>query len=103
MAKAVEKIKEEFLKMLPPMTTAYVAIAALVLGKAVLFADTLPAINRFPDKPHVHNIGWSHSWALQIVLLLLILIHVITTEMARVLGRDRLRRIFFGPLPRSAA
>jgi hypothetical protein len=75
MATAVEKIKEELLKMLPPtifffvalhivvfirvlmlkqtglapMTTASVAVAALVLGKAVLIADMLPVINRFPE------------------------------------------------------
>jgi hypothetical protein len=166
MAKAVEKIKEEILKMLPPtifffvalhivvfirvlmlkqtglppMTTASVAVAALVLGKAVLIVDMLPAINRFPEKPLVYNIGWKttmyllvslvihylerlvefwrktggfvagnerllqeivwpHFWALQIVLLLLISLYVTTTEMARVLGPDRLRRILFGPLP----
>jgi hypothetical protein len=117
------------------MTTASVAVAALVLGKAVLIADMLPSINRFPEKPLVYNIGWKtaiylwcqfaihyleqlvefwrktgglvaasekllqeivwpHFWALQIVLM-----YVTTAEMARVLGRDRLRRILFGPLP----
>jgi hypothetical protein len=166
MGKGIEKIKEEFLKMLPPtifffvalhivvfvrvlmlkhtglapMTTASVGVASLVLGKAVLIADMLPAINRFPERPLVYNIGWKtlvyllvsfaihylerliefwrkaggfvagnekllaeiiwpHFWALQIVLSLLILIYVTSTEMARVLGRDRLRRILFGPLP----
>jgi hypothetical protein len=166
MAKAGEKLKEEFLKLLPPtifffvalhilvfirelmlkntglapMTTASVAVASLVLGKAVLIADMLPAMNRFPEKPLVYAIGWKttiyllvsfaihylerlvefwrktgglvagnekllaeiiwpHFWALQIVLALLILIYVTTTEMARALGPGRLRRIFFGPLP----
>jgi len=166
MPKALEKVKEEFLKLLPPtifffvalhvvvfvrvlmlkqtglapMTTASVAVSALVLGKAVLIADMLPAINRFPEKPLAYNIGWKttiyllvsfaihylervvefwrkaggfvagnerllqeivwpHFWALEIVLLLLILLYVTTAEMARVLGRERLRRIFFGPLP----
>jgi hypothetical protein len=166
MTKAVEKVKEEFLRLLPPTifffvalhilafirvlmlkqtglapaTTASIAVAALVLGKAVLIADMLPAISRFPEKPLVYNIGWKttiyllvsfaihyverlveywrktgglvaanerllqeiiwpHFWALQIILLLLILLYVTTTEMARVLGRERLLRIFFGPLP----
>jgi hypothetical protein len=166
MTKVIEKVKEEFLKLLPPtifffvalhilafirvlmlkqtglapMTTASIAVAALVLGKAVLIADMLPAISRFPEKPLVYSIGWKttiyllvsfvihylerlvefwrktggfvagnerllqeiiwpHFWALQIVLLLLILLYVTTTEMARVLGRERLLRIFFGPLP----
>jgi hypothetical protein len=71
------KIKEEFVAMLPPtifffvalhivalirvlmlkgtgvapMTSVTVAVAALILGKAVLIADMLPFINRYPHKP----------------------------------------------------
>ena len=166
MRRAIEKLREEFLKMLPPTiyffialhivsfirvlmlkqtviaptTSVSVAVLALILGKAVLIADMLPAINRFPEKPLIYNIGWKtaiyllvsivvhyverlvefgrqaggfvagnekllaeivwpHFWALQIVLFMLILIYCTTTEMARVLGKDRLRRIFLGPLP----
>jgi hypothetical protein len=166
MKKIIEKLKEEFLKVLPPTiyffialhivyfvrvlmlkqttlaptTSASIAVTALVLGKSVLIADMLPAINRFPEKPLVYNIGWKttvyllvsfgihylerlvdfwrqaggfvagnekllaetiwpHFWALEIVLFLLILIYCTTTEMARVLGKDSLVRIFFGPLP----
>ena len=33
-------------------------IAALVVGKVVLFADLLPIINRFPNKPLIYNIAW---------------------------------------------
>ena len=125
---------------LPPMTTASVAVAALIMGKAVLLADMIPGINRFPEKPLVFNISWKtaiyllvsfaihylerliefwrktgglvsanerllaeivwpHFFALQIVLFLLILIYVTTAEMARVLGKERLVRIVFGPLP----
>jgi hypothetical protein len=51
----------------------------------------------------LQEIVWPHFWALQIVLLLLILLYVTTTEMSRVLGSNRLRRIFFGPLPLSPA
>ena len=84
MTKAVEKVKEEFLKLLPPtifffvalhilafirvlmlkqtglapMTTASIAVAALVLGKVVLIADMLPAMRRFPEKPLVYSISW---------------------------------------------
>jgi hypothetical protein len=39
-------------------TTASVAIAALVLGKAVVLADALPFINRFPEKPLIWNVCW---------------------------------------------
>jgi hypothetical protein len=33
-------------------------IAAMVVGKVVLFADLLPIMNRFPDKPIIYNIVW---------------------------------------------
>ncbi len=78
------KLKEEFFKILPPTIYFFVAlhlvmfirvlmlegtglapsssisiaVAALVLGKAVLLADMLPIINRFPAKPLIYNIAW---------------------------------------------
>lgn len=84
MSKAVEKIKEEFLALLPPtifffvalhvvglvrslmvkgtgleaVSSVQIAVGALILGKAVLIADLLPAINRFPHRPLVWNIVW---------------------------------------------
>jgi hypothetical protein len=82
--RAVRKIKEEFLALLPPTvfffvalhiiglvralmvegtglpvaSSAQIAVGALIIGKAVLLADLWPAINRFPDKPLVYNIAW---------------------------------------------
>ena len=84
MSHVLQKIKEEFLAMLPPalfffvalhivalvralmvkatgispLTTVSVTIAALVLGKAVLIADMLPWINRYPEKPLIYNVAW---------------------------------------------
>jgi hypothetical protein len=78
------KLKEEFFKILPPtiyffvalhlvmfirvlmledtglspFSSASIALTALVLGKAVLIADMLPLINRFPSKPLIYNIAW---------------------------------------------
>jgi hypothetical protein len=78
------KLKEEFFKLLPPTifffvalhivafvrvlmlkktgiapsTSISIAVAALILGKAVLVADMLPFINRFPHKPLIYNIAW---------------------------------------------
>lgn len=43
---------------LPAYTSAQIALSALILGKAVLVADMLPAINRFPDKPLAYNVAW---------------------------------------------
>ena len=84
MSKLSTKLKEEFFKILPPTiyffvalhlvmfirvlmlegtglspySSASIAVAALILGKAVLIADMLPLINRFPDKPLIYNIAW---------------------------------------------
>jgi hypothetical protein len=78
------KLKEEFFKILPPTiyffvalhivafvhvlmlkktgiapsSSVSIAVAALILGKAVLIADMLPMINRFPNKPLIYNIAW---------------------------------------------
>ena len=124
-------------------TTMSIGVAALILGKAVLIADMLPFINRFPDKPLIYNVGWKttiylflasvlhylerlfdfsreaggivagheklvaevvwpHFWAVQILLFVLILIYCTARELVRLIGRDKVLRIFFGPLPGSA-
>lgn len=161
MNKGIEKLKEEFLAILPPtifffialhivglvralMTTgtglpvtssAQIALAALIIGKAVLLADLWPPMNRFPEKPLIYNIVWKtviyyvvasfihylerlydfakeaggivagnekllseivwpHFWALQIVLLVIILNYCVIRELGRVLGERRMIRIF---------
>jgi hypothetical protein len=84
MTAAFAKVKEEFLKMLPPtifffvalhivalirvlmlrgtglapQTSMSIAVAALILGKAVLLADMLKFINRYPDRPLIYNVAW---------------------------------------------
>jgi hypothetical protein len=84
MSKLVGKIKEEIKAILPPTifffvglhivllirvlmlkgtgialeTSASVTLAALILGKAVLIADMLPFINRYPSKPLIYNVAW---------------------------------------------
>ncbi|HTS55519.1 MAG TPA: hypothetical protein VMH26_19790 [Burkholderiales bacterium] len=164
MSTLTAKIKEELLAMLPPTifffvalhivslvrslvlkgtglaptTTVSVTVAALILGKAVLIADMLPIINRYPDKPLIYNVTWKtliyllisgvihylerlidfareagglvagnqrllaeivwpHFWAIQIVLFVLILMYCTMHEIARAMGGDQLRRMFFGP------
>jgi hypothetical protein len=165
MSKLSEKIKEEIKELLPPTlfffialhlvafvrvlilkgtgialgTSVSVTVAALILGKAVLIADLLPFINRYPGKPLAYNIAWKttiyflvamvvhylerlidfwretgsliegnhkllaeiiwpHFWAIQIFLLVLILMYCTAREFIRVVGGDKVRRIFFGPL-----
>ena len=97
MPKLLTKLEEEFFALLPPtifffvalnivrlvrllllegtgistLSWISVAVAALILGKAVLIADMLPMINRFPDKPLIYNV----SWKTMIYLLVSFVIH----------------------------
>jgi len=162
----MKKLKEEFFKILPPTiyffvalhivafirvlmlkgtgiapsTSVSIGVAALILGKAVLLADMLPLINRFPNKPLIYNVAWKtliylmisaaihylerlidfwretgsfvasneklvsfiiwpHFWAIQIILLVLISMYCMMHELVRVVGKDKVMRIFFGPMP----
>jgi len=166
MSKILSKLKKEFLALLPPtifffvalhivafirvlmlkgtgisaLSSVSVAVAALILGKAVLLADMLPAINRFPHKPLIYNVAWKtliylvmsalihyierliefwrqagglvagnekllsemvwpHFWAIQIILFVLIAIYCTMHELVRVIGREKVLRIFFGLMP----
>jgi hypothetical protein len=166
MHKILKKLKEEFFAVLPPtiffflalhmvtfirvlmavgshfepLSTMSIAIASLILGKAVLIADMLPPINRYPDKPLAYNIAWKtviyllmgslihyverlidfsrqaggmvagnekllaemvwpHYWAVEIILFILILVYCTARELGRVIGREKMLRLFFGPAP----
>src|SRR5436853_6947695 len=123
-----------------PLSSMSIAVAALILGKAVLIADMLPMINRFPHKPLYYNIAWKtviyllisavihylerlvdfwrhagsfvagnekllaeivwpHFWAIQIILFVLIVMYCMMHELVRVIGKEKVLRIFFGPMP----
>jgi hypothetical protein len=166
MSKLSAKLKEEFFALLPPTIFFFVALhivvfvrvlmlketgispqssmsvvlAALILGKAVLIADLLPMINRFPNKPLIYNVAWKtmiyllmatlihylerlvefwrqaggfvagnekllseivwpHFWAIQIILFVLIVMYCTMHELVRVIGSEKVLRIFFGPMP----
>jgi len=168
MSKASAKLKEEFEALVPPTIFFFVAlhvvalvrvlmlkgtglpasssisiaVAALILGKAVVIADLLPFINRYPDKPLAYNVVWKtliyllvamlvhylerlfdfwheaggfaaanakllaemvwpHFWAIQILLGVMILMYCTMRELVRVIGSDKVRRMFFGPLERA--
>ena len=166
MSKLGTKLKEELRALLPPTLFFFVALhlvalirvlmlkgtgialstplqvtlGALILGKAVLVADLLPFINRYPDKPLLDNIAWKttlyvlvamlvhslerladfwreagslvagnqqllaeivwpHCWAIQILLVVLILMYCTMHELIRVIGRDKALEMFFGTPP----
>jgi hypothetical protein len=103
MSKLTAKIKEEFIEILPPTifffvalhlvamfrvlmlkgsgiplgTSASITVAALVLGKAVLLADLLPFINRYPHKPLAYNIAWKTAIYMLMATLLHYLEHLV--------------------------
>src|SRR5437667_2868227 len=166
MTKLSSKLKEELFALLPPTiyffvalhivafvrvlmlektgiapsSSVSIAVAALILGNAVLIADMLPLINRFPNKPLIYNIAWKtviyllisavihylerlidfwretggfvagnqkllseiiwpHFWAIQIILFVLIVMYCTMHELVRVIGKEKVLRIFFGPMP----
>ena len=165
MHKILEKLKEEFFAILPPtifffialhivvfirvlvggshfvpLSTGSIAVAALILGKAVLIADMIPQVNRYPNKPLAYNIAWKtviymlmasvihylerlidfsrqaggpvagnekllseivwpHFWAIQIIMFILIAMYCTMHELVRVLGKEKMLRLFFGPTP----
>ena len=168
MRKVFAKLTEEFEAVLPPTIFFFVALqlvalirvlmlrgtglavttplqvtlAALILGKAVLIADMLPFINRYPDKPLAYNIAWKtviyvlvsmfihylerlvdfwretgglvagnrrlfaeivwpHFWAIQLILVVLILMYCTMHELVRVIGRDKVLDMFFGVRPKA--
>ena len=42
------------------------------------------------------EIVWPHFWAIQIVLMMLISMYCTISELSRVIGGDKMRRLFFG-------
>lgn len=46
------------------------------------------------------HINWPQFWATQILLVTLIVCYCVFAELGRVVGRERLKAMFLGPLPR---
>ena len=51
----------------------------------------------------VSEIIWPHFWAIQIVLIVLILNYCVIRELSRVLGEERMMALFFGRRAKAAA
>jgi hypothetical protein len=49
------------------------------------------------------SMNWPRFWAVQILLITLIFMYCVIAELARVIGRDRLKVMFIGPLKPKAA
>jgi hypothetical protein len=55
---------------IPASSLVQIAVGALILGKAVVIADLLPFINRYPNKPLVYNIAWKTAIYTVVALLI---------------------------------
>ena len=51
------------------------------------------------NKKLVSEMVWPHFWAIQTILFVLIAVYCTIHELARAIGKEKLLRIFFGPLP----
>lgn len=51
------------------------------------------------NKKLLAEIVWPHFWAIQIILFVLILMYCTMHELVRVIGKAKVRRMFFGPMP----
>jgi len=78
----------------------YVLVSALIhyLERLYDFARRAGGIAAGNEKL-LAEIVWPHFWAVQIILLVLILMYCTMHELGRVIGREKLLRIFFGPVP----
>jgi hypothetical protein len=45
------------------------------------------------------EIVWPHFWAIQIILFVLIVMYCTMCELIRVIGKEKVLRLFFGPMP----
>ena len=83
-------------------TTIYFLVAALVhyLERLADFWKETGSLV-LGNQKLLMEIVWSHFWAIQILLLVLICFYCMMRELVRVMGRDKVLEIFFGT-PRSA-
>jgi hypothetical protein len=81
--------------------TLMYAIVALIIHYLERLYDYWKEAHSLAGANHalLTQISWSRFWAVQILLVTLIFNYCVIAELARALGKDRLKRMFFGPLP----
>ena len=81
-------------------TAIYLLVAALVhyLERLIDFSRQAGGLVAGNQKLLAEMV-WAHFWVVQIVLLVLILMYCTMRELVRAIGKDKVRRMFFGPLP----
>ena len=58
-------------------TAAGATVGALLVAKVVLIADSLPVINRFPERPLAYNVAWKTTIYLLAALVVHYLEHLV--------------------------
>lgn len=81
--------------------TLMYAIVALVIHYLEQLYDYWKEASGFAAANHelLVHISWPRFWAIQILLVTLIFNYCVIAEIARALGKTRLKTMFFGPLP----
>jgi len=81
-------------------TVIYVFVAMVVhyLERLVHFSREAGGIVAGNEKL-IAEMVWPHFWAIQIFLFTLIVMYCTMRELVRVVGTEKMRRLFFGPMP----
>ena len=81
--------------------TAMYAFVALIVHYLERLYDYWKEAPGFVDANALlwSSMNWPRFWAIQILLITLIFMYCVIAELARVIGRERLKRMFIGPLP----
>jgi hypothetical protein len=85
--------------------TLMYAIVALVIHYLERLYDFWKEAGSFAAANHelLTHISWPRFWAIQILLVTLIFNYCVIAELARALGKGRLKAMFLGPLPTSSS
>ncbi|BBH44243.1 MULTISPECIES: hypothetical protein [Pseudomonas] len=85
--------------------TAMYALVALIVHYLERLYDYWKEAPGFVDANTLlwSSMNWPRFWAIQILLITLIFMYCVIAELARVIGRDRLKMMFIGPLPPKTA
>lgn len=85
--------------------TAMYALVALIVHYLERLYDYWKEAPGFADANALlwSSMNWPRFWAIQILLITLIFMYCVIAELARVIGRDRLKMMFIGPLPPKTA
>jgi hypothetical protein len=85
MHKILDKIKEEFFAILPPTIFFFVALHILTIIRVLI--------------ARVSHFEPLSTASIAIASLVLILVYCTARELVRITGKEKMQRLFFGPMP----